>query len=56
MIRRERYFSDYKERTLKKLMQDAGFEILELFVTEDVRESRKGEKWVSVVGKSGFVA
>lgn len=51
VIRRGRYFSDYNEWTLKKLMQDAGFEILELFVTDDVRKDRSGEKWVNVIGK-----
>ena len=50
-IRRGRYFCDYNERTLEKLMQDAGFEILELFVTEDVREDRSGEEWVNVIGR-----
>lgn len=51
VIKQGRYFSNYDERTLKKLMQDAGFEILELFVTEDVREDKSGEKWVNVIGK-----
>ena len=51
VIKRGRYFSNYNERTLKELMQDAGFEILELFVTEDVRRDRSGEKWVNVIGK-----
>lgn len=51
MIKQGRNFSNYDEQTLKKLMQDAGFEILELFVTEDVREGRSGEKWVNVIGK-----
>ncbi|MCH5345008.1 MAG: class I SAM-dependent methyltransferase [Acetatifactor sp.] len=50
-IRQGRYFSNHDEWTLKKLMQDAGFEILELFVTEDVRKGRSGEKWVNVIGK-----
>ena len=51
VIRRGRYFCSYNEQTLEKLMQDAGFEILELFVTKDVREDRSGEKWVNVIGK-----
>lgn len=51
VIRQGRYFCNYDERTLKKLMQDAGFEVLELFVTEDVREDRSGEKWVNGIGK-----
>ena len=55
VIHQGRYFSDYNERSLKKLMQDAGFEILELFVTEDVREDRRGEKWVNVIGMRRLV-
>ena len=55
VIRRGRYFSNYNERTMEKLMQDAGFEILELFVTEDVRRDRSGKKWVNVVGKKESV-
>ena len=46
-----RHFSNYDEETLRKLMEDAGFEILELFVTEDVREGRKRERWVNGIGK-----
>lgn len=53
VIRQGRYFCNYNEQTLKKLMQDAGFEILELFVTEDVREDRSGKKWVNVIGREG---
>lgn len=55
VIRRGRYFCNYNERTLEKLIHDAGFEILELFVTEDVREDRCGEKWVNVVGKGSGI-
>lgn len=51
VVKQGRYFSNYDERTLTKLMQDAGYEILELFVTEDVREDRSGEKWMNVIGK-----
>lgn len=51
VIGKGRYFSNYDEWTLKKLMLDAGFEILELFVTKDVREDRSGEKWVNVIGR-----
>ena len=55
VVRRGRYFCNFNEGMLEKLMQDAGFEILELFVTEDVREGRSGEKWVNVVGKGGLM-
>lgn len=55
VIQRGRYFKYYNERSLEKLMQDAGFEILELFVTEDVRKDRSGEKWVNVIVKGRLV-
>lgn len=45
-----RLFNNYNEDTLRSLMEGAGFEVLEVFVTEDVREERKGEKWENVVG------
>ena len=45
-----RLFSNYDERSLRVLMSENGFEILELFVTQDVREDRREETWVNVVG------
>lgn len=54
VVRQGRYFHNYDELTLKELMQDAGFEILELFVTEDVREGRSEEKWVNVIGRERY--
>ena len=45
-----RLFSNYDERSLRTLMERSGFEVLELFVTQDVRKNRHGEKWVNVVG------
>lgn len=45
-----RLFSNYDEQSLKELMVENGFEVLELFVTQDVREDRHDEKWVNVVG------
>ena len=55
VIRQGRYFCNYNEQTMEKLMRDTGFEILELFVTEDVREDRSGEKWANVVGRRRLV-
>ena len=46
-----RHFSNYDEKALRKLMEGAGFEVLELFVTEDIRVDRRGEKWVNGIGK-----
>lgn len=45
-----RFFNYYNERSLRRLMRENGFEVLELFVTQDVREDRQEEKWVNVVG------
>ena len=46
-----RFFSYYDEQSLRMLMNGNGFEVLELFVTQDVREDRCEEKWVNVVGR-----
>lgn len=48
-----RFFNYYTEQTLRVLMNENGFEVLELFVTQDVREDRRAEKWVNVVGVKG---
>ena len=48
-----RLFSYYDERSLRELMVENGFEVLELFVTQDVRKGRSEEKWVNVVGVKG---
>lgn len=45
-----RLFSYYNEQSIKELMVENGFEVLELFVTQDVRKDRHEEKWVNVVG------
>lgn len=46
----ERLFNYFNEQSLRMLMRENGFEVLELFVTQDVREGRSEEKWVNVVG------
>lgn len=45
-----RLFSNYNEQTLRALIEGNGFEVLDLFVTRDVREDRREEMWVNVVG------
>ena len=45
-----RLFSYYNEQSLSALMSENGFDVLELFVTQDVREDRQEEMWVNVVG------
>ena len=49
-VKKGRLFNNYNEGNLRSLMKDAGFEVSEVFVTEDVREDRRGEKWVTGVG------
>ena len=52
MIQRgERMFIDFTEDKIKKLMTDFGFEIIECFVSLDVRQGHEGEKWVNVIAK-----
>ena len=46
----ERLFNYYSVQSLRELMIENGFEVLEMFVTQDVREDRQEEKWVNVVG------
>lgn len=45
-----RLFNYYSEQSLRVLMEGNGFEVLDLFVTRDVREDRREEMWVNVVG------
>lgn len=45
-----RLFNYYNEQSLRTLMDETGFEVLELFVTKDVREDRHEKLWVNVVG------
>ena len=45
-----RLFDYYNEQSLRTLMDETGFEVLELFVTKDVREDRHEKLWVNVVG------
>ena len=49
-VQKGRLFNNYDEGTLRSLMEETGFAVSEVFVTEDVREDRKGEKWVNGVG------
>ena len=46
---RERDFYDYNEVTLKALMIKNGFCIEDIFMTQDVREDRKMERWINVL-------
>lgn len=49
--RNGRYFTDLDEKRLAALIEPvAGLEVVETFVTGDVREGRDGEKWLNVIG------
>ena len=51
--RGERTFSDFTENSVKKMMEEAGFKIIECGITSDIRPGRAEEKWVNViVGKA----
>jgi 2-polyprenyl-3-methyl-5-hydroxy-6-metoxy-1,4-benzoquinol methylase len=50
-VKGERSFSNFTEKTVKTLMDNAGFAIKECVVSEDVRPDRAGEKWVNVIGR-----
>ncbi|MCX7884183.1 MAG: class I SAM-dependent methyltransferase [Caloramator sp.] len=51
-VRGGRLFNNYNENTLKELIDDVTiFKILEIWKTEDVREERKNEYWISIIVK-----
>ncbi len=51
MTKGERTFSNFSEKTVEKLLNEAGFEVKECGVTGDVRENRGDEKWVNAIAK-----
>lgn len=47
-----RYFTDLTEERLFKLLKPIkGLEVIEIFVTSDVRDGREEEKWLNVMAK-----
>ena len=50
-FRGERYFCDLTEEVAEELFYRAGFTVIDVFVTRDVREGREDEKWVNVIAK-----
>lgn len=51
-MRNGRYFTNLDEERLAALIEPvAGLEIVETFVTGDVRVGRGGEKWLNVIGE-----
>lgn len=51
VVRGERQFCNFQEKSGKELFESAGFTVLECFVTTDVRPDHDTEKWINVVGK-----
>lgn len=49
--RGDRTFTDFTEKSVKLLLCNAGFEILECGVTSDIRPDRADEKWVNVIAR-----
>ena len=49
--RGERLFSDFSEKSIVPLFENAGFEIISVEVGPDSRPGREAEKWVSVIGR-----
>ena len=47
-----RFFNNYDEKSVCEIIgPEAGFEILDVFISGDVREDRKDERWVNVVAR-----
>ena len=46
-----RFFHDMTPEDCRILFQTAGFEVLEVFQTTDVRPGRESEGWVNIIGK-----
>ena len=44
-----RIFNNYTEKTLKELLLKTEFKVKEIWITGDVREGRKSEKWINVI-------
>ena len=44
-----RFFNDMTETACSSLFEEAGFKVLELFMSGDVREGRHGEAWVNII-------
>ena len=50
--RNGRYFTDFTESSFEELINDVGgFEIIEEWITGDVRPGREAEKWLNVILK-----
>lgn len=46
-----RFFNDYNEENVTELLNETGVQVLECFVTGDVRSGRGDEMWVNAIGR-----
>ena len=54
-VRRERYFSDFTEESLKAFWKNASsMQIFDLWITRDVRPGREEEKWINLLARRGL--
>ena len=49
--RNGRFFNDFTEDTARKLFENARFEIIRTWLTNDARPERQNEKWVNILVK-----
>lgn len=49
--RGDRTFSDFTEDTVRVLLNNAEFEVVECGITSDIRPGRADEKWVNVIAR-----
>ena len=50
-IKDGRYFHNMTSIECRELLENTGFEVLEVFETGDVREGRQEERWVNIIGR-----
>ena len=50
-MRGERKFSDFNERSVIPLFENAGFTVLKVVISSDGRVGREDEKWINVWGR-----
>ena len=48
-----RFFHDMTENACRDLFQNIDMEVLDVFLSQDVREGRADEYWVNIIGKKG---
>ena len=48
-----RFFHDMTENACRDLFQSVNMEVLDFFISQDVREGRTDEYWVNIIGKKG---